>query len=195
MEEKNLRIKVTIGDFTLEIEGSADKVVEQFTELKKNGLDKLESYSSKEPRIDSPGIEKGTVPPSPKKPADQAHTAAGNDKFPTLRDVALKQLPGPESEWILVYGFYSSSFGKMEFTRNDIISKYEETNRKTDNRINNLSNNLRIAVNKDWINSLNDKDFVLSDDGKKAAKEILSRGTSSKSKKTIKRKVKASNSE
>jgi hypothetical protein len=195
MEEKNLRIKVTIGDFTLEIEGSADKVVEQFTELKKNGLDKLESHSTKVHGIEIPSIEKGTTIPNPKKPAEQDHVPLGNNKFPTLRDVALKQLPGPESEWIIVYGFYSSSFGSKEFTRNDIISKYEETNRKTDNRINNLSNNLRIAVNKDWINSLNDKDFVLSDDGKKAAKEILSRGTSSKSKKTSKRKVKASNNE
>src|SRR5690606_33425391 len=60
-------------------------------------------------------------------------------EYPTLKAVAMKNLTGTETEWIVVYAFYASKYGQEEFSRQSIIEKYSESNRKNKDRIKGLS--------------------------------------------------------
>jgi hypothetical protein len=199
MEENNLKIKIAQGDFSFELEGPAEKVIEQFTDLKENGLGKLASPqktsvipSGPPARHQHPdGIKED--PPLNSSTSSQQKASPNGTRYISLRDLLLKQLPKSEPEWLLVYAFYSSNYAQNEFTRDDILLKYEETNRKTDNRMANLSNNIKAVVGKDWLRSLNDKDMLVTDEGITTAKEILSRTSSSKPKKVAAKKKKNGN--
>lgn len=46
---------------------------------------------------------------------------AKQKEYPTLKAVAMKNLPGTETEWIMVYAFYASNYGKDTFTRQNLI--------------------------------------------------------------------------
>lgn len=123
-----------------------------------------------------------------------------NDKneFPALKAIVMKNLPANESEWVVVYSFYASKFGKEIFSRNDLLSLYDETNRKTKNRVKSLSAYIKSVVNSDCINPINnDGDFTILDDGIERAKEILNRKSSStsKSKSVVKDRSSKSNNE
>jgi len=52
---------------------------------------------------------------------------------------------------------------------------YENTKRKTASRHANMSKNIRAIFSKGYFSALNDDDFILTDDGKHNAQEIVSR--------------------
>lgn len=93
--------------------------------------------------------------------------------YPSMRDIVIKDYPKNEPEWVLIYSFYSSSFGKGEFTREGVLNCYDESKRAKNTRKGNLTNNLNKGINKDWYKSLNDKEFIMLEKGVKYAKEIL----------------------
>jgi len=93
--------------------------------------------------------------------------------YPSIRDVVIKDYPKTESEWVLIYGFYSSEFGEDSFTRDDIYGLYEKSNRKTTQRRKNLSLNINSGVKKDWYKSLNENEYIMLDEGIKYSKQIL----------------------
>ncbi|WP_341225466.1 zinc ribbon domain-containing protein [uncultured Arcticibacterium sp.] len=100
--------------------------------------------------------------------------------YPSINLVTMRNLPANETEWILVYSFYASNFGKKIFTRGDIMSCYDKSNRKTSNRVKNLSSYIKRAVQKGAINPLNNKgEFSLLEEGLQAAEEIVKRSKSS----------------
>jgi hypothetical protein len=92
----------------------------------------------------------------------------------TLFTVSMRALPASESEWVVLYGYYASNFGKDTFTRQDIIAKYDESKRRTPERLNALSSNFRTSVRTGRINALSDS-FCMLEPGITLAKEILSR--------------------
>ncbi len=118
---------------------------------------------------------------------------AKQEEYPTLKAVAMKNLPGTETEWIVVYAFYASNYGKDTFTRQNLIEKYEESNRLDNNKKNALSMYIKRAVQGNFINPLAD-DYSILDNGIEKAKEIISR-TSSSSVKLNKPKAKKAESE
>lgn len=111
-------------------------------------------------------------------------TLTPND-IPTLQSIAMKNLPTNEAEWIVVYSFYASKYGKEVFNRKDIWNLYEITNRKTLNRRKGLSSYIKSVVKANNINPLNDDgDFTMLESGIKRAKEIFSRTSGKSVKKT-----------
>ncbi len=98
-----------------------------------------------------------------------------SDKYPAMRDNVIKNIAKSEKEWILLYGFYSSNFGKKEFTRDQIIDAYKETKRKTRSRQLNISNNIGNLVKQGFIRFLNDDEMLLTDAGRELVKEIMNR--------------------
>jgi|AntRauTorcE11897_2_1112592.scaffolds.fasta_scaffold06532_1 hypothetical protein len=94
---------------------------------------------------------------------------------PSIKDVIMKQLPSSETEWIMVYAYYASNHGTNTFTSKDILIMYENTKRKTASRHANMSKNIRAIFSKGYFSALNDDDFILTDDGKHNAQEIVSR--------------------
>jgi hypothetical protein len=101
----------------------------------------------------------------------------GGTEYPTLKSIAMKALPASETEWVLVYAFYASNFGKETFTRKDILDQYKDPNRETAERKSALSGNLRSLVRAGRINALSDS-FSILDEGIELACEIVSRSKS-----------------
>ncbi|CAN5139386.1 hypothetical protein BH20ACI1_BH20ACI1_08080 [soil metagenome] len=93
--------------------------------------------------------------------------------FPSLDDVVIKDLPKNEPEWVLVYCFYASNFGRERFTRNNIKDCYKKSKRDSDSTRKNLTQNINSAVKKDWIKSLPNDDYIMKDEGVEQAKSIL----------------------
>ena len=102
----------------------------------------------------------------------------------SLFDVAVKNLPNSETEWITTFAFYMQNEGMDSFKRGDIIKAYNLSKRKTSSRINNLSTNIKSACRKSWIRYLNESDLVITEEGKKKVLEILNRPPQSESSST-----------
>ncbi len=115
------------------------------------------------------------------------------EDFPTLNDLVIKDYPKGEPEWILCYAFYSSNFGKSRFTKDDILKKYRENNRFTEQRGKNFRQNLGSCIKKDWIKSVNDEnaEFVMKKEGSEYALQVILGNSQSKERKPGKRKNKA----
>ena len=95
--------------------------------------------------------------------------------FPVMKDIVIRDLAKTEREWMLIYSLYSSDFGSNVFTREDIWNKYGESNRKTESRRKNITNNIRTMVKANQINFINDDEMLLTTQGKEVALEILNR--------------------
>ncbi len=89
-------------------------------------------------------------------PKKESTTATDTENYPVMKYIVMNNLPSSEVEWIIVYGFYSSNFGEKKFTRKDIITKYDESGRKTDQRIKNLTSSITNAVKGKYINPINE---------------------------------------
>lgn len=94
---------------------------------------------------------------------------------PSMKDVLMKQLPSSEREWILVYAYYGSDFGGKPFTSKTILEAYESSKRKTTSRHANMSQNIKALFNKGYFSALNDEEFIMTEDGKHQANEIITR--------------------
>jgi hypothetical protein len=174
MEDK-LKIKVTIGEISIELEGSTNVVLEKFEELKTSGLGNLipsQNLFLSKPKVENKQVDEGnknqTVVPQEVK-------SNSNSSYPSLREINLKGSPKNEPEWILVYGFYASDYGKDEFVRERLIQFYKDTKRETKSRIANLSNNLKNLLKQGKLRFLNDNDIVLTPEGVAAVEEIIKR--------------------
>jgi len=104
--------------------------------------------------------------------------------LPPISEVCNANLPGPEREWILIYALYASDFGKRTISRDDIVLKYEETGRKDQSKINNLTNNIANAIKKGWIDNPESKRFYITPIGVTIAFNIATRTAPIKIKKT-----------
>lgn len=120
-------------------------------------------------------------------PVISDYTENTDIEYPNLKDLVMKDAPKNESEWTLIYWFYSSNFWTKHFSREDIILKYEETKRKTDTKIKNLSQSIKTWISKDWYKSVNDKEFIILESWKKYAIEIINWNSQWSSRKRIKK--------
>ena len=95
------------------------------------------------------------------------------DEHPTLENVVLKGSPKKEYEWLLIYAFYCSNNGSTLFTREDLRSKYDSTNRWTEARSKNFAVNIKSLVSNGYISAVNSNDFRIESAGLLKAKAIL----------------------
>lgn len=171
----NLKINVAIGAFKVEIEGDSTEVINQFNQMRKEGFGRIGDMASTV-EVKNVPFETGKVVTAIEdnnqgsikieKEADIGHS---------LYDVVSKGLPSGENEWVLVYGYYITTGGQSNFTRKDIINKYDESKRKSKTRIKNLSASINSVIKSGWMSQLNDNDYLLTQNGKSKAMEIISR--------------------
>ena len=114
-------------------------------------------------------------------------------EYPAIINISMRALPTSETEWVLVYSFYASQFGTTIFTRRDVISKYDESNRRNLDRLNALTTNFKTLIRSGKLSALTNGYSIL-DPGMNLAKEIISR-TKSSVLQTKARKVKETNPE
>lgn len=171
--ENKLKLKFEYRSLKFEIEGREEIVKEQFEKVKSEGLgnivdtvDRAESYFKlAEAKIAESKEERKHI---------QNTVELVEEDYPSLRSILLKGLPKTETDWILIYGFYSSDYGKNEFNREQIINLYSETKRLEDNKKANLSNNLKSLSKQELLNPLNNTEFSLTEKGLKKINEIIS---------------------
>src|SRR5688500_15591460 len=105
----NLKIKVTLGSFNVELDGSSEDVKFQFEELKKNGLGEMVNQLI--PLLPTPNSSsKNTYQlPLAQTNNDSSYITAnveGEQQDSSLQDVVFKLLPQSEKEWILIYSYF-----------------------------------------------------------------------------------------
>jgi len=182
-----IKVRVSKGEWSIEVEGDAEIVIRHLDEIKKRVLGEIslpESQSIKvikAEQVSEPVPEQGYYKDTPPQ-------SVRDFEYEPLKNVVLKQLPGVEVEWVLMYAFYDSNFGKTKFNRDTLLLKYRDTERESDSRKSNLFNNIRTLVRKNWARVLNDNDFLLTEAGIKKSKEILKRTVPGKQRKVSKRK-------
>lgn len=76
-------------------------------------------------------------------------------------------------EWILIFVFYASKFGKHPTTKDDIIREYKEVGKYSETNRKNLASNVARCVKNNWIKSLNKDSYIILDGGKDYITEIL----------------------
>lgn len=96
-------------------------------------------------------------------------------EYPVMKDIVIRDLAKTEREWILIYALYSSNFGVDVLTREMLVSKYNESGRRTSSRISNLSNNIRNLVKAGQLKFINDNDMLLTSKGKDIVLVVLNR--------------------
>lgn len=170
MNNGNFKIKISTIDWEIELEGDSQTVIEQFEKLRTEGL--------------------GTLTPRFSKLHQPQNHSYEKEEYESLNNVVTKGLPGTEIEWILLYAFYASNFGVEKFDREDILVKYKESERLDKSRKSNLSNNIIAAKKRNWIMELTEKQFRLTDEGKRKVIEILERKSSPKPVRPFKKKDK-----
>jgi hypothetical protein len=117
------------------------------------------------------------------------------NNYPSIKELLIKNYPKNEPEWILCFAFLSSNFGNDTFKKDDIIEKYKEANKWTNEAIRkNLSQNINACIKKDWIKDYTKDEFILKSDGIEYVKEVMNGNSTSKEVKRNTKKIK-SNSE
>lgn len=184
-------MKFKLHALEFEIEGQQDVVRDEFKNFNENILTHILS------KVNIVQSETGYVKPvTPtgqllqiSDPITQNNNLNDDRDYPVLRDVKLRDLPKTETEWLLIYAFYSSQFSTREFAKENLIKLYEETDRKTENRIANLSNNLKSIVSSLYIKSTNNTNFILLPKGVAKAREILSGNSSTEATRRSKKNI------
>lgn len=98
-----------------------------------------------------------------------------NLQIPELQAIVDRGLPGPEKEWIVTYSLFASEFGKRSFSRDEIMELYQNTGRRDQSKINNLTNNIKICIVKKWLDSPSDKKLYMTEEGLKYGYRIILR--------------------
>ena len=93
--------------------------------------------------------------------------------IPTLEEIKLRDLAKTETDWLLVYTYYASQGGNKQFTRDEIIQYYQDTERYTKKRKSGLSQYIKNITKSRYIKPTNETDFILLDKGKNKAIEIF----------------------
>ncbi|UJH67718.1 hypothetical protein [Allomuricauda sp. SCSIO 65647] len=169
-ENKNLKLRFKLKELEFEIEGNERTVKAEFENFKdfvtNDILPQINKVSS------APETSELESRPLALDQAPDIDLEDTSD-FPILKELVYKDLPKNEKEWVLVYCFYASAFGSKSFTRDDISTLYESSNRKSDETVKRLSRNVRSILNKDYIKMINDEEYIIKPEGIKQAKLIL----------------------
>ena len=174
-------MKFKLNGLEFEIEGKEETVKSEFSQFKEfvaaQLLNKL-SVINQQPLNTLQG-----------KTAKQLEEIADvqtitDPEIPALKEVVKRDLPKTESDWILIYAFYSSEYGEKNFTEKDIRNQYASTGRNSSTRLGNITNNIKSLLNKEYIKVHNDTEYFLKGKGKDYCLRILSGNSTSK---TVKR--------
>lgn len=172
MDNKSLRVKFSKGETVIELEGDSSTVLSEIRSIKKDGVGRLVEFFG-HPSLQTPPPSVSHANGKDSQPTIMIHKDIKG--FPPLKDIVLKCLPKSEPEWIAIYSYFASNAGKKEFTRDDLWEQYKSSGRDTDNRRANLSNNIKQAVNKNWLSNISNDSFSLLPDGISRAQEIAKR--------------------
>jgi hypothetical protein len=159
-----LKVKFKLNGLEFELEGNESTVKEElgiFKEFVMNNLiNKLTSSSLAQAPLLSGG-----------NPSENNFEEISD--YPALKEIVMMDLPKSEVEWICVYSFYASNYGKASFKDSDIKDLYESSKRKNDSRMANFSGNFGKVLSNGWIRVLNDEEYITTKKGNEEAIRIF----------------------
>lgn len=182
-----LKIKVTWDGMAIELEGETESVKEIFNSLKDSGMGCMGGNGK-----NSVNTTMRTV--TSLRDEDTTDSEVDNSiesecvEIPSLQNVVLAGGPRKESEWMLVYAFYSSEQGTKLFTKDDLRQSYKDTNRVTSARTKNFASNLKVLTSNKFISAVNANDFRIEKKGIELATKIVCGEIAEKSGKGSKKK-------
>ena len=179
----DLVFKLYNGSTTVELHGNKDFVYKIFRELKEEGFGKLAPMLFTPPTYNQKLSETVKENLSADK-VDETNDDVSMLEYPSISDVVIKNFPKSEVEWIVVYAFYISEYASQRVGREAIREMYRSTNRFTSSRSGNFVKNIETVVKNNWLSSVNEDEFVITDAGKSKVIEILS-NKSNTPKKTV----------
>lgn len=176
----NLKLSLSIGELSLQLEGDGALVQTMLNELRENGFGELSKIP--DAHVSMPNSQSNIIKPNNVELCNNiCNGSVANANYPSLKEVTLKCLPKSEPEWILLYAFYASDFGTKSVSRTEIKEMYSVTNRMTTSRSNNFFNSLTSVVSNNYLSALNDDEYAIRPEGQTKVNEILSRENSSES--------------
>ncbi|WP_345200253.1 zinc ribbon domain-containing protein [Chryseobacterium ginsengisoli] len=104
--------------------------------------------------------------------------------FPHINDLAIKYTNFSEREWILIYAFYESGFGKNQFTRDGVYQSYKDARYTVIRRKNFAGNWTKLF--KENFSTVKDNNLILTSIGIENAKKLLTNHSEKLSKPTNK---------
>lgn len=184
------KLDISVNNAQVTLEGEGEWVYKLFKELKENGLGKLaEDNTSHQVSADDNA---DSFKRNLKSHNLEDNSVIFENNFPSLYNVVLQGIPQTEKDWLLIYAAYCSQQGENFFTREDLRSKYDETNRKTPAREKNFATNLKTLISDKYISAVNENDFRIELTGLKKVASILSASnTNNKTKKSATKKKSA----
>ena len=138
---KELKIKIKLGQFEVELAGDSDDVKETLKGLKEDGFGNLLGNSV----ILDQTIIIPEEQPIQLGSAEKIIDSSGG--FPSLREIVIKQLPKSEVEWVLVYAFYVVQ-EKESFSKQDVKEIYKKSDRWSNNNRKNFSSNFNNGLDR-----------------------------------------------
>lgn len=172
MEDNDkLKMKFKLHQLEFELEGNQEVVKEQFDSFKSfitnDLLPKINISTPQEPprQLDTQTKEL--------MPVQDFTTVEEIEDRPELKEVVMLDLVNAETDWVLIYASYATSFGKTTFTIDDIKNSYTQTGRTKKSYFSNLSNNIKSLLNKRYIKVHNETEFLIRQEGIKYVCEIL----------------------
>jgi hypothetical protein len=172
-----LKMKFKLHQMEFELEGDQEVVKEQFENFKAFISNDLLPKINVQPLQTDPAFTEQKRKQLPGK-FEEGDVDFG--EIPELREVVLRDLPNSETDWILIYACYKTSFGKESFSEQDIKDQYEKTERTSKSRLANLSNNIKSLLNKKYIKVHNDTNYLIKPEGLEYAYKILEGNSTSK---------------
>lgn len=172
--ENNLKLNISIGSSSINLEGQSSTVIDVFNDLRLNGLGKLNNLDTSCKKNQE--IEKRDETISQKNTEEVSAgipVSVTTEPLPSLNDLVIKLDGCTEADWILIYCLYLSNSGLETFTLQDIKNKYHESNRFTPVRGKNFSTNIKKLVKSDYISSINDSEYKITSDGLKKSHALL----------------------
>ncbi len=160
---EKLKVRFKLNGLEFELEGNEDTVKSELSVFKDFVMNTLIGK-----------VNLTEVPTSSLQSTESQIIQITPANIPLLKEVVMKDLPKTEAEWILVYCYYASKYGKEPFAELDIKKLYEDSKRKNESRMKNFSVNFSKVLNNGFIRVLNEMEYILLQKGIDQAVGILS---------------------
>jgi len=176
----DFKLKISLGEASVELEGESAVVKEMFDELRTNGLGALTYISNivvARPSSQANAISCADIIDNGSSDNEQA-----DKDYPVLEDFLYSDVIKDEQERILIFSFYLSSYGKDAVDVESIKTKYRETKYWNRTVSANFQTNMRKLIGKKKYLRTCDSGYLLTKEGREEAERIIFSEPSDKAK-------------
>lgn len=166
----DFKLKIVLGEATVELEGEAQLVKEIFADIKETGLGyftKTIPYKEKEQKmINSDHVYKNNIISAESSEFEEF-------QFPNLKDLTISGNLRSDQDKILVFAYYLSNFGQKEVNETEIKNQFKELNLWTKSIGAHFKANMKKLIADKKMSSYGDVGYTVTQCGQEQAKLII----------------------